>query len=273
MKNIYLETTYVEFTIPPGQTVFLPLKDCLNNPFLNFSSNSYKFVPKTKLQFIGLVEYLPELVFTKYQQTTDNELFQDYQKIYRGVYSHLAMSHGYYTENLELYKDDYFAKLNEIYLELYELISLLCLHSDKIPHYQGILPNSGIWFSCLFNDLELTFLSNGLLGACNRLGKKSICNQAIRSNNLAIKNTLNGEKPLFAKNSQYEDIYYSKKYLLKCIELLGADNDYLFKRLKAYYRLENRFSKFCRDNSAYQVGFLDNQGKYVKGLKGKQKKR
>ena len=270
-NNIYPENVFVEIPVLPGQLSFLPLKTCLNNPFLNISFEIYRFIPKTKLQFVGLVEYIPELILNKYQIKINNSLIEDYKILYRGIHAHLAYSHGYYSDYLPYFTDSYFKYVNEIYLELFELINLLILYSDRIPHYQNITPSPLIWFSCLFNELENVFLTNGILGKYDGKGKKDICTSVVQNYSGKINNVVEGQQPLFGIQSDLKNAVDNKRYLLGCLEYVAAQDDFLLKKLKNYYKLEKQFFRKFRDSPDHQVGFLNSEGEYCRGSKGKKK--
>lgn len=272
MNNSYIyEEIYIQFIIPPGFLAMLPLKTCIESPFLNISNCDYIFKPKTKIEFIALVRELPKIVLSAYDIVLDDcPLVKDYERLYKGLYAHLSFNHGYITESLSEFKDDYFVELAKIKTELFELINLIILYQNyvDIPQTCMVSPTQNIWFNCLFDELRGVFLSNGILGKSKSLGKKGLYSKASQSMNHRLGNVTEGIVPTFAKNNYTEEVN-NERYILGILEVLAAKNDVCLKRLKYYYKLRKQFFKKYRDKSDYQTGFLDISGNYYRGSIGK----
>lgn len=277
---IYYDNITVKIFIPPGYLVELPLKSCVNTPFLNISTDNYVFKPYTKHHFIGLIKYIPNLILNKYQINLDskgqNKLFQDYVHIYSGIYNNLVFNEGFITPDFYKYKSEYFTDITTIHNGLYSLINTLIKNHESIDFISNIVnsPAQYIWFCCLFNDLENIFFENGLLGKNVVSSKKVYCNSAIKNMNNRLDKCIDGITPYFDNNFNntfklIKEKTCNESYLLGIIERISANNDEILKKLKYYYRLKKQFFRKYRDNKNFQIGYITTFGEYVRGSVGK----
>jgi hypothetical protein len=274
---ITYEHATVKFIIQPGITAKLPLKNCINSLFLNISNSDYVFTPRTKHHFIGLVEYLPELILTVFEKSLNTEdefkLFQDYKTVYTGLYNNQAYQEGFILPNFHKYNSEYYDTLAKIWNEFYSLINTIIKHKINLAFVKTIIdsPTQIIWFNCIFSDLKNVFLENGLLGKNTIFSKKILANNGIKQINSNIDNFTDGIEPVFYtdKSSTFQSTNCSKTYILALARKMAASNDEIAKQLKKYYQLEKRFLRKYRDDKNYQIGYLTDSGAYIRGRIGR----